>query len=160
MAILVTSGRAAVAAAIKAQDIHLAWGEGLSSWDAAPPSESAGTEQLEKELGRLICTQSQFCTENKTGGGTIIVANGRFDKSDDPTNYLYLRFTYDFEDEKFADIRELGIFVGTKANAGVDDKKYMQAGNYTDGQLLVLEYISKLTRSDQVRQQFEFVIQF
>lgn len=163
MAILVTSGRAAVATAIMNQPIHLAWGSGQTVWDTSPQAENASTTKLDNELGRLVCTQIQYCTENKTGGGTIIVAKGRFDKSDDPTNYLYLRFTYDFEDEKFADIRELGIFVGTKPNANLTKPQqdaYMKVGNYSGGQLLVLEYLSKLTRSDQVRQQFEFVIQF
>ncbi|ELK5289403.1 hypothetical protein Q6670_004071 [Salmonella enterica] len=161
MAILVDSGRAAVATAIMNQPIHLAWGEGQTSWDAQTPPEETSKKGLENELGRLIATQVKYCELNSAG--TIIVAGGTFKEMTTPTNYLYMRFTFNFKDEEFANIRELGIFVGTVPNANLtqaEQNAYMKKGNYTGGQLLVLENLDKLSRSPQVRQQFEFVIQF
>lgn len=160
MAILTDSGRAAVATAIKAQAIHLAWGNGSVDWDAVPPTESVSTTKLLAEVGRRKVTQALFCTPDTAG--EIIVAQGRFSVSQNPTKYLYLRFAFDFEDGGVNVIRELGVFMGTIVKNTVPaNKDYLEPDDIQDpGQLLSLEYIQKLTRSDQIRQQFEFVIQF
>lgn len=158
MAILVESGRAAVAAAIKAQPIHLAWGEGEVVWDNAKPAEQTSETTVKNELGRRIVSYSSFVTPDSAG--QVIVSQGRFKEVTTPTKYLYLRFQYDFPDAQQATIRALGIFVGTQVNAGVSGLDYMPIGQYSGGELLVLEYIDKLVRSSSIRQQFEFVIQF
>ncbi|HGX3708900.1 TPA: hypothetical protein ACNEJR_003661 [Escherichia coli] len=163
MAILVESGRAAVATAIMNQPIHLAWGEGDPSWDVSKPSEATSTTGLLKELGRLKAVDAYCVVPNNTGGGSIVVSGGKFDKSPNnaATKYLYLRFQFDFMDAQFASIRELGVYVGTNVTAANKDVYLPNgAGNYSGGELLVLEYLDKLVRSSQIRQQFEFVIQF
>lgn len=163
MAILVESGRAAVATAIMNQPIHLAWGEGDPSWDVTKPTEATSTTGLLKELGRLKAIDAYSVVPNNTGGGQIIVSGGKFDPAPIgvATKYLYLRFQFDFMDAQYASIRELGIFVGTQVTAANPDVYLPDgAGNYSGGQLLVLEYLDKLVRSSQIRQQFEFVIQF
>ncbi|EBA6160071.1 hypothetical protein BIW22_20880 [Salmonella enterica] len=159
MAILVESGRAAVATAILNQPIHLAWGSGDPAWDGSKPVESTGTTKMVKEIGRRTVTQTMYVTPSATG--EIVVSQGRFHESQAPTKYLYLRFTYDFLDAAQETIRELGIFVGTKIIANPAQIDYFQASEIADpGQLLVLELIDKLNRSQQTKQQFEFVIQF
>lgn len=158
MAILVETGRAAVAASIKAQPIHLAWGTGLVAWDGQKPAEQTSADHLEVELGRRIVTYSSFVEPDTNG--QVIVSQGRFAETQKASKYLYLRFQFDFADAQQATIRELGIFVGTTPNAGVTGLDYMNKGEYSGGQLLVLEYIDKLVRSSSIRQQFEFVIQF
>ncbi|EBL7042085.1 TPA: hypothetical protein JK846_003578 [Escherichia coli] len=164
MAILVESGRAAVATAIMNQPIHLAWGEGDPSWDVTKPTENTSTTSLVKELGRLKAVDAYSVVPNNNNG-SIVVSGGKFDKSPNnaATKYLYLRFQFDFMDAQYASIRELGIYVGTQVSASVaNPNAYLPdgAGNYSGGQLLVLEYLDKLVRSSQIRQQFEFVIQF
>lgn len=160
MAILTDSGRAAVATAIKAQAIHLAWGSGATEWDASQPPESIATTALLAEVGRRRVTQAMFCTPS--ANGEIIVADGRFAISADPTKYLYLRFAFDFEDSSTAIIRELGVFIGTVVESTVpENTDYVTPDQLENaGQLLVLEYIQKLQRSPQIRQQFEFIVQF
>ncbi|EIP9220983.1 hypothetical protein LT875_002429 [Salmonella enterica] len=161
-AILTESGREAVAAAINNQPIFLAWGTGDVSWDASAPTEAVGTTALLAEVGRRKLTQSMFCSP-KTDG-EIIVSQGRFTASPNnaPTKYLYLRFAYDFTDATGQSIRELGVFVGTTLKSGLaSGTDYVLPAQVDDpGRLLVLEYIDKLTRTSQIRQQFEFVIQF
>lgn len=174
MAILVEVGRAAVATAIKAQSIHLAWGSGDPAWDASRPVESVSTTALTKEIGRRRVTQSMYCRIDPNG--SIVVPGNRFEISNTPTKFLYLRFAYDFLDSPTETIRELGVFIGTvplssqpvgNASANPNFPDYLLAAGtgitaeYSDpGQLLVLEYIDKLLRSATIRQQFEFVIQF
>ncbi|EDL8065176.1 hypothetical protein CTA21_23955 [Salmonella enterica] len=164
MAILVESGRAAVATAILGQPLHLAWGSGDVSWDAntLPPTPTTGSTALVSEIGRRVVTQTQYCVPQS--GGEIIVSQGQFTATPNntPSKYIYLRFSYDFPDAAASTIRELGIFVGGTMNgAGVNGYWDTTRNLPTNpGQLLVLENIQKLVRSQQVKQQFEFVIQF
>lgn len=160
MAILTDSGRAAVAVAIKGQTIHLAWGTGNASWDTTPVPEPAGATALVAEIGRRKVTQTLYCLPS--ADGEIEVPNGRFTVSDVPTKYLYLRFTFDFNDAPAATIRETAIFLGTVAKAGVPaNQNYLAPADVEDaGKMLSLEYTAKIERSPSVRQQFEFVIQF
>ncbi|WP_288075262.1 hypothetical protein [Pseudomonas sp.] len=160
MAILTDSGRAAVATAIKAQAIHLAWGSGSVDWDVTPATEDVGTSSLLAEVGRRKATQVLYCTPDPLG--EIVVTEGRFSISETPTKYLYVRFAFDFTDAQDATIRELAVFVGTVAKATTPvGQDYLLPEDVEDpGQMLVLEYIQKLQRSPQIRQQFEFVIQF
>lgn len=160
MAILTDSGRVAVAQSIKERPIHLGWGSGSADWDVTPPIESVATSALLAEVGRRKVTQSLYCVPDPVG--EIVVAEGRFSVSQVPTKYLYLRFAFDFVDAPDAAIRELAVFVGTQAKATVPvGQDYLLPADVEDpGQLLVLEYIQKLQRSPQIRQQFEFVVQF
>ena len=96
MAILVNSGRAAAAAAVKAQPIHMAWSSGDPSWDEAPVPELATAETLLNELGRRRASQVLFCTPDPQG--ELVVPTGRFTASTAPTKHLYMRFAFDFVD--------------------------------------------------------------
>lgn len=160
MAILTKSGRNAMAAAIKAQAIHLAWGAGDPAWDFTSVPEPITATALIDEVGRRSVTQAQFCLPDAQG--EIIVPEGRFTASADPTNYLYFRFLFDYEDAPAAVIREIGVFVGTVVSPEVPDgQDYISPAQVIDpGQLLTLERIGKINRSETVRQQFEQVIQF
>ncbi|HBR1863909.1 TPA: hypothetical protein L9M48_004888 [Klebsiella pneumoniae] len=160
MALLTDSGRAAVATSIKQNPIHLAWGSGSVDWDASQPPESIGTSTLLAEVGRRKVTQAMFCTPDPLG--EIVVSQGRFSLSTEATNYLYLRFAFDFLDAQDATIRELGVFVGTEAKSTTPEgQDYLLPEDIEDpGTMLVLEYVEKLVRSPQIRQQFEFVVQF
>ncbi|MGY3806826.1 hypothetical protein ACWNG8_06815 [Aeromonas veronii] len=160
MGALANSGRAAVAVSIKAQPIHLAWRRGDVAWDATPSPETPTTSDLVAEVGRRRVTQSLFCTPDPTG--EIVVSEGRFTATIEPTNYLYLRFAFDFTDAQDETIRELGVFVGTEAKPTTPvGQDYLLPGDIeVSGTLLVYERIQKLVRGSQVRQQFEFVMQF
>lgn len=183
MAILVEAGRAAVATAIMNQSIHCAWGAGDPSWDASRPTEPASATGLVKEIGRRTVTQKSYVVLDPNG--SIVVPGNRFEFTTTPTKFLYLRFAYDFKDAATDPnnpannpvIRELGVFINTvpetsqpagQASVNPNFPDYLMAAappavqsEFTSpGQLLVLEYIDKLTRAETIRQQFEFVIQF
>ncbi|EON2339051.1 hypothetical protein ACLLKL_002021 [Escherichia coli] len=163
-AILVENGRAAVAKAIKEQPLYLAWGTGDQSWDglAIRPSEAPGATKLIAETGRRLATSTSYVTEDPNG--KIQVSTGKFTESTVPTKWLYLRFAYDFNDGRNDTIRELGVFVGGSMkprDQTVSNNDYYLPSEIIDpGQLLVSEYIDKLVRGPQIKQQFEFVIQF
>lgn len=160
MAILTNSGRAAAAMAVKAQPIHMAWGGGDPNWDDVPVPEPATATALINEYGRRRAAQVLYCTPDPQG--ELIVPTGRFKASDTPTKYLYMRFAFDFTDAPASTLREIAVFIGTHAAAGVPSgQEYLIPSEVQDpGMMLALEHIPKLERSASVRQQFEFVIQF
>ena len=160
MAILTDSGRVAVAEAMMAKPIHLAWGNGDPAWDITPVPEALGVSVLVAEVGRRKVTQAIYCLPDPEG--EIVVTEGRFKISNVPTKYIYLRFAFEFADAADQTIRELGVFVGTVAvSSAPTGQDYITPAEIDNpGRLLVLENIPKLARSPQIRQQFEFVVQF
>lgn len=161
MAIFVNKGRSLVAQIMSQQTLHMAWGRGLTSWDANTPSESLSAVSLTDEFGRRKVTQTNFVTPDEQNGA-ILVPQGRFSISPTPTKYLYVLFSFDFLDAPTEIIREVGVFVGTTVKAGVPaSKAYLLPSEIENaGTLLTLEHIPRIDRSNTVRQQFEFVIQF
>ena len=160
MAILVDAGRIAIAQAVKDQSIYLAWGSGDVAWDTTPVPEPTDATALVAEIGRRVVTAAEFCTPNS--GGDIIVPPGRFSVSSTPTRYLFLSFTFDFNDAPSAIIRELGVFLGTtlKSTVPPGTEYVVPSQIQLPGNMLQLERIGRLERSNAIRQRFEFVIQF
>lgn len=160
-AILVTSGHAAIAAAVKAGTLHLAWGTGNVAWDAQQPNDYApgvGETALVAEIGRRAASQKLFCTPD--ANGELYTPSGRFTASVSPTRYLYCRFDFDYTDAPAAEIREAGVFIGTEIDAGVPGgTTYFVPGDLdSPGTLLILERFPKIVRSTSVRQSFEHVL--
>ena len=160
MAILTKSGRAAIAAAIKAQNVYMAWGSGDAAWDLNPVPAPVTATALVAEIGRRRIAQALFCLPDPLG--ELIVPEGRFTASAEPTNFLYMRFLFDYVDAPSAIIREVAVFVGTEVSPSVPaGQDYVTPSQVIDpGQLLLLERPGRINRSTNVRQQFEFVTQF
>lgn len=158
MAILTTSGRTAIAVAIAAQPLHLAWGSGDAAWDETPVPEPIDATALVQEVGRRAVTLVQFCQPDPEG--ELVVPSGRFTISAEPTQHLYLRFNFDFADAAASLIREAGVFLGTQVQTGLPEgQRYFAPTDVADpGTLLALERFPKITRSSSVRQSFEFVL--
>lgn len=229
MAILTQSGRAAMAASIKVQPIHLAWGNGSDLWEDdqasditfsndqitlphapikelvvqsqdqqityqagidyqvdsitgiidridtgsilldatvhvtyiidTPPEETTATGLL-NEVGRRTVDEVLFCVPDENGD--LITPTGRFTASNEPTNNLHLRFTFDFEDSPTETIRELGIMVGTEMIDGLPaGQRYFSPAEIANpGILLVLEHSVPLVRTVATRETFSFVVTF
>lgn len=158
MAILTTSGRTAMAIAIAAQPLHLAWGSGDAAWDTTPVPEPIGATALVQEVGRRTASLIQFCAPDIAGD--LIVPTGRYAISASPTQHLYLRFNFDFTDASASLIREAGVFLGTILQSGLPEgQRYFAPTDIANpGTLLALERFPKITRSSSVRQSFEFVL--
>ena len=230
MAILTTSGRAALAAAIKAQTLHLALGEGDPLWDTTKsistpfgeagvielgfqhladirvtsldeqteylldgdysanaregvirrlpastipeggdvivhfkiehPPESIGQTALLREVGRRVVDEVHFVTADPEG--EIVVPTGRYRLSADPTNHLFIRVRFDFEDAATSVVREQGLFVGTQTDPALPiGQKFFVPSQITDpGILLVLQHSVPIVRQPSTRETFEFVVTF
>ncbi|WP_264704349.1 hypothetical protein [Wolbachia endosymbiont (group B) of Apotomis betuletana] len=227
MSILTQSGRAAIAASIKEQSIHLAWGTGDTSWESShqvekvfiegeialdhhtikdvrvftgqtvykssidyivdsssgvikrtenssitansavtieytesTPPELITSEKLLNELGRRTADEVLFCTGDENG--ELLTPTGRFNPSNVPTNNLYLKFNFDFNDAANQVIRELGVMVGTKIKEGLPEgQRYFEPKDVENpGILLVLEHTVPLIRTAATRETFSFVVTF
>lgn len=159
-AILTTSGRIAIATAIKARTAHLAWGSGSTGWGNTPPDPPANSTALVAEVARRKANQVDFCTP--ASNGAISVPDGRFNTTTTPTNNLYFRFHFEFEDAVGSTIREMAIFLNTVAAAGVPSGQFylLPAQVAQPGTLLVIERRAPIVREITTRQLFEFVVTF
>lgn len=228
MSILTQSGRAAIAASIKKQSIHLAWGSGDQNWESSykvektftadgkitldhhtikdvkvltgqtvyqlgtdyivdsstsvikrtenssiransavtveytesTPPELITSEKLLNELGRRTADEVLFCTGDENG--ELLTPSGRFRPSNVPTNNLYLKFNFDFNDAANQVIRELGVMVGTKVKEELPrGQRYFEPKDIeVPGILLVLEHTVPLIRTSATRETFSFVVTF
>ena len=227
MAILTKSGRAAIAASIKQQPIHLAWGTGDPSWESdhtvtktfannqigldhkpvkdvsitqadttfiagtdysvdsvmgvitrlpngnlennatvaisytyATPPEPITANALLNEVGRRTADEVLFCVGDEDGD--LITPTGRFKASSTPTNNLFLRFTFDFDNASNQIIRELGVMVGTLTKPDLPPgQRYFEPTDIDEsGILLVLERTVPLIRTAATRETFSFVVTF
>ena len=230
MAILTTSGRAALAAAIKQQTLHLALGEGDPLWDTtrsistsfdaagvielgfthladirvtsldeqsvytldvdysahardgvirrlpggaipeggtvtihfkiAHPPESVGQTALLREVGRRVVDEVHFVAADPDG--EIVVPTGRYRLVTEPTNHLFIRVRFDFEDASTSVVREQGLFVGTQTDPALPPgQKFFLPSHITHpGILLVLQNSVPIVRQPSTRETFEFVVTF
>jgi hypothetical protein len=158
MAVLVTAGRAAIAAIMKTRPLYLAWGTGDPVWDESPLTESIEATALTAELGRVAVSASGYAVPDELG--IIEVPNGRFSWSEEPTNHLYLRFDFGFADAADQVIREAGLFIDSVMVTGLPPgQRYFEPEEIDDpGTLVALEHFPGVVRSPLVRQQFEFVL--
>ena len=230
MAILTTSGRAALAAAIKQQTLHLALGEGDPLWDTTKaistpfdetgvmtlgvthladirvtslddqteylldvdysahardgvirrlpdstipeggdvtvhfkiehPPESIGQTALLREVGRRVVDEVHFVIADPEG--EIVVPTGRYRLSTEPTNHLFIRVRFDFEDAATSVVREQGLFVGTQTDPAlpIGQKFFIPTQVSDPGILLVLQHSVPIVRQPSTRETFEFVVTF
>lgn len=171
LATLTKTGRAAIAKALSARDIFLAWGTGEEAWDAedaALPSLVNATA-ISGEVGRRKATSVGFVTPDE-GGDIVIptasatdgtVVNARYKTSEEPTPYLYIRVNFNFEDASTAIIREIGIFLDSVPADGLPEgQQYFTVDQISDpGLLLAAQIITpSIQRSPNVRQAVEFVL--
>ena len=118
MATLQDDGRIALAMAMAAQPVHLAWGRGLPAWDAVAEPEPSNATALVDEVGRRLATFVGYVEPNPAGeielpsGSKYAVVAG-------PTRWLYVRVVFNFEDADGETIRELGITFGAAPVAGL-----------------------------------------
>lgn len=160
MAILPRSGRAAIAKAIKDQQLHLAWGLGDGEW-TTPPAEDPLATGLMDEIGRRTALEAAFVVPDPAGE-IVIDGAGRFTRSVTETNQLFIAFKFDFADAATSVIREIGVFVGTITDPSLPaGKQYFLPSELDDeGTLLQLEHKAPIYRSASTRETFEILITF
>ncbi|MFI3270808.1 MAG: hypothetical protein R3Y11_01720 [Pseudomonadota bacterium] len=122
-ATLTNAGRAAMLKAISDKVLYFGWGSGDEAWDAdstLQPNllESTG---LTNEVGRRLIQVKYFVTPDDDGeislpesynaDGTPVM--GTYTMSDEPTQYLFMRVTFDYGDASTETIREVGVFSDT-----------------------------------------------
>ena len=157
-AVLTNSGRVAIAKAIVAQPLHVAWGVGDGAW-IAPPASGVSQTALISEIGRRTATEVAYVLPNVSGD--IVLPEGRFSRSSTPTKYIYIRVTFDYADAPSSVIRELALFVGTQPISGLPaGKQYFTPGEIADpGLMLQVQNIGPLYRSPAVQETIDVLFQ-
>ena len=171
LATLTHTGRAAIALAITARPLHLAWGSGNAAWDAPGadlPSLLTATA-LTNEVGRRTPNRVGFVTPDEAGDIVIPVSAGaegavqeaRYRQSAEPTPYVYMLVNYDYADASNVVVRELGVFMDTvvKADLPPGQRYFTPADVEEPGLLLAAQIVlPPINRSPSVRQTVEFVL--
>ena len=162
MATLVTTGRAGLAASVKARNIFLGIGAGQTAWDTnGVDPENIASTGLYSAIGYRKAAQVEFVTS--AASGAISLPSGRYDVSSADTNLLYCKFTLDFVDASSSTIRETGIFLDVITGSGLPaGQMFFDAATEvtSSGTLYLLEHLSSIIRTPATRETFEFVLTF
>lgn len=160
MATLVTSGRAGLAASVKARNIFLGIGSGQTSWDSSLPSEATSSTSLNNPIGYRKSTQADFVTTD--ANGAITLPSGNYTVSSSETNLLYIKFQLQFEDANTSTIRETGIFLDTVVDSSLPSGQmfFTSSEVSSTGTLYLIEHIASVIRTPATRESFEFVLTF
>ena len=161
MAVLQNRGRVAIARAVAALPIYLAWGRGLPAWDDELEPEPTTALTLVNEIGRRLATSVQFA-EPAPDGEIELPDGSRFSVSATETKWLYVTWVFNYADAAGETVRELGVFLGGTLVAGLPaGQRYFTADQVVEpGDLYTLERFDKFNRSASTRQVQAFVLPF
>ena len=123
-------------------------------------SEETGAQALMAEIGRRLVEERHFVEPDPEG--EIVVPTGRFRVVAGPSNHLFLRVRFDFEDAAGTTVREQALFVGTELVPELPPgQRYVPPEAVMDpGILLVLQHAAPIVRHAATRETFEFVVTF
>jgi len=161
MPVLQQSGRVALAKAIAARTIHIAWGRGDPAWDTTPVPEPTDAAALLDEIGRRLVTDISFVKPDPVG--EIEMPGGeRFSVCGEPTSMVLLRATFGFADAQGQTVREVGVFFDTELAASVPpgQRWVLAADVVKKGDLYTLERRPAEYRSGSVRAVEEIILPF
>lgn len=170
LATLTKTGRAAIAKAIAARPLFVAWGSGAAAWDEGGELPSlVNATGLVCEVGRRLPALVGFVTPDDAGDIVIpkgrgtdgVVQEARYRLVEGPTPYLYVQTNYDFGDAADSIIREIGVFMDAVPVAGLPaGKRYFLPAEITDPGLLLAAQVftPPINRSPAVRQVIAFVL--
>ncbi len=159
MAIITIPGRAGIAKSIKNSPLFIAWGTGSNEWtDSEKVAEDPARDSLFNEVGRRVVDSVVFCVGDDDGD--IVTPTGRWKESETPTNNLFIRAAFDFEDANGFTIREYGLFANTiiKSDRPTGQKYFLLEDIEDPGELLMIENCVPLIRTGDTRQECNFVM--
>lgn len=163
MPVLQQQGRIALAKAVAARAIHIAWGRGSPEWDSAPAPEPTDTAALVDEIGRRLVTEISFVRPD--AAGEIELPSGdRYSPSPGgaPTSWVLLRAAFGFADAKGETVREVGVFFDSVIDPAIPPgQRWVLAASVIEpGDLYTLERRHAEYRSGSVRAVEEIVLPF
>jgi len=161
MQILQQNGRKLLAKALRALPVHVAWGRGDGAWGQNPPATPSIQIGMLDEIGRRLATEVAYVVPATELDGEIELPGKRFYKrSAVPSEYVYVRATFSFEDAQGETVRECGVFFGTVAKADVPaGQRFLTPAQIENaGDVYSLEYRAAVLRSGTVKGHEEIVI--
>lgn len=159
--ILTTNYKHHLAQHIIDSELMLAWGTGDENWqddDFSTANQSAETA-LSAELGRRVLVIKTFALPD--AGGEIQLPNGSYTATTEPSDIVYLKCLFEYDDEPTAVIREYGVFMNSKTNASLPvGQQYFSAADVVDAGLMISysRLRTPLYRTADTRQAIEIII--
>lgn len=161
MAIYVNRGRAVLAELVLSRPLHLAIGTGDWADGEVPPPDHEATG-LRNEIGRKALLRGIFVYPDDEGPFEL-PGDRHYSASETPTRHLHLTFQFGYNEGVNTEVREIGIFVGTKIKPNLPaNRRFFIPGDLDDpGQLLFLEYLPEAGRfNPQIKGGYETVLSF
>lgn len=127
--------------------------------EGTPEPEEEATDLVD-EIGRRVVGVKQYVVRDNEGD--IIVGEGRFSISVEPTAILHIRVTFDESDESDEVIKEIGLFSGTEVDPELPEGQlYFPVGDVTEsGNLLATDRFPAIVRTAAAKQIFDLIINF
>lgn len=166
-------GREGQAFAMKALSWHVALGRGDPAWDAVARTDplwqsqlapdAAQARALVAEIGRRLADEVAFVLPD--GQGDIVLPDSRWSRAAAGvvSNHLYIQAFLDYPDAAGETVREIGLFAGGTAVAGLPagQRWFVPADMAAPGHLIRLgRYAAPIIRSPSNRPLFHFVETF
>ena len=152
--VLQDAGRIALAAAIKAQPLHIAIGRGDAAWDSLTPAQIAASvptdaTALVSEIGRRLATV-QFVVPDDTGDisvhDPVTDSTQRYSLSAQPTHHLWLRAKFERAEGQGDHVREIAIFIGATPDPALPPGQQW----FTPDQLVQPGQLYAMARTDRI----------
>ncbi len=159
MSIFTNAGRAVLADLVASRPLHLALGDGGDEQILPQPDYDA--KSLIGEIGRKAVARVLFVVPDDNGV-LILPGDKRYAMSESPTRHLYLDFAFDYDDGVGGQVREIGVFVDTKAVDGMENKSFLLPDEIEErGELLLLEHLEDPdTYNPRKKGSYEIVLSF
>lgn len=122
-------------------------------------AEDVDATSLITPLGFRPVTETDFVFEDPANG-TIQLTSGRYSISNTATPELYTRTSYDYEDGSGSTIRELALYMDCQVAGGLPQGQqyFTPLQMASQGIMVAVQHIPPLTRTDAIKQTFEFVL--
>lgn len=160
MQVLQDAGRIALAQALAAMPVYIAWGRGDGAWTVPPATPSNRTALLD-EIGRRKVVDVAYALPASAADYDVeLPGNIYYKRSVEPTPYLLLATTFGFEEAVGETVRECAVFFGTTTAVGVPaGQRYLEPADIaTPGAMYSLEYRAPTPRSGTTKATEEIVI--
>lgn len=153
--------RKAFTALVKDAALFCALAEGDEEWGSNPPAPTTNETDVLEEHGRKKVLYKEYVTPDEDGD--IVGASGaKYSLSQTPTNYLYVKVTFEPDELPEITFREIGWFWGGTTDPELPPGQlvFIPEEVVTKGTILAVSRRAPVVRNPETRYTFHNVINF
>jgi hypothetical protein len=159
MAVFTVGGRTVTGKLFYQEAFFLAVGVGSPTWDTTLEAPSPALADLVDPVGVTRCREIAYVIPSETGD--IVTSDGaKFERSENPSRYVYMEFKLDLHDAEPNTLRESGIYHGTEIEEGIPAGQFWipEADVIEYGTLIYADRFNSIVRDGTIEQSFSCVL--